>query len=149
MVSKTVRPAGAVRPQNPLLRKAVVSLRATRWMSPINLLASKGSTVFGRSIESKLQEVRAGTVMRLQLRNSDAAVVMSVDRYSELLEMRALYSELLLRIQDVDTATDSDEYEELYQRISSGTSRAAADSLFSGSGKDLRTTFKPGRTESN
>lgn len=41
----------------------------------------------------------------------------------------------------------SDEYSALYQRITSQTSRRAADALFSAGSEDLRQSYQPGRTE--
>lgn len=147
MATKQFSAPPAKEQSNGLLRKAVNALRATNWMSPTSSLASSGSTVFGRSIESKLLEVSAGHVMRLRLRKKDAAVVMSVERYEELLEMKNLYSQLMERIQEDNSASATDEYEELYQRITSSQSRKAANALFGASEEDLSATFKPGRTE--
>lgn len=148
MNTKLLKPAGAsIEPRN-LLSKAVATFRKARWMSPTGSLVSTGSSIFGRNIEAKLQEVREGRVIRLKLRNQDAAVVMSVQQYEEMLNLKELYSQLLQRVQDVATETESGEYEELYQRITSAKSRNAADILFSASSEDLRKSFKPGRTES-
>jgi hypothetical protein len=131
-----------------LVRNALRVIKALRWLSPTDSLVSTGSRDFGRSIESNLTLVAQGSVMRLQLRKRDTAVVMSVKHYEEMLQVKSLYAQLVERVKDIDIAEETSEYEDLYQRISSSQSRKAADSLFGASGVDLRKTFKPGKTES-
>ncbi len=86
--------------------------------------------------------------MRLQLRKRDAAVVMSVDHYEEVIRMKALCAELIEQVKEKEIAEETDEYEALYRRITSPQSRKAADELFTATADSLRKTYQPGGTES-
>lgn len=124
-------------------------MQGLAWLAPAATLSSKGGRDFGRQIEASLVEIREGAgVLRLQLRNRDAAVVVSVDHYEEMVRMKALCAQLVDQLKEQDIAQASDKYDALYQRISSPASRRAADALFSVTGKELRQTYQPGKTES-
>jgi hypothetical protein len=131
-----------------LVRNALRVIKGLKWLSTPDSLVSIGSRDFARSIESNLNLVAQGSVMRLQLRKRDTAVVMSMKHYEEMLQVKSLFAQLIERVKDIDIAEQTNEYEDLYQRISSSQSRKAADSLFGASGAGLRKTFKPGNTES-
>lgn len=131
-----------------LVRHAIRLIQSLSWLSTTSTLASKGGKDFGRRIEASLTEIAQGSgIMRLQLRNRDAAVVMSVSHYEEMLRMKSLYVELIDRVKETEIAEEADEYEALYRRIASPESRRAADDLFSASADSLRSTFQPGKTE--
>lgn len=118
------------------------------WLSPTASLVSKGGKDFGRRIEASLTEITQGRgVMRLQLRKRDAAVVMSVDHYEEVVRMKVLYAELIEQVKVKEIAEETDEYEALYRRITSPQSRKAADGLFAATSDRLRKTYQPGGTE--
>ena len=85
--------------------------------------------------------------MRLQIRKRNAAVVVSVDHYEEMVRMKELCAELVDRVKEREIARAADKYEALYQRITAPASRQAADALFSVTGEELRQTYKPGKTE--
>ncbi len=74
-------------------------------------------------------------------------MIMSVDRYEEMVRMKALYAELVERVKEKEIIEEADEYEALYRRITSCQSRQAADALFSATPDSLRKTYQPGRTE--
>lgn len=119
-----------------------------KWLSPSSLLNSKGGRDFGRSIESSLTEISKGEVKRIQLRNRDTAVVMSVAHYEEVVRMKEMYLLLVEKLQEHEIEEAVNAYEMLYQRITSDKSKHAADKLFSANGDDLRSTYQPGATES-
>lgn len=85
--------------------------------------------------------------MRLQLRKRDAAVVMSIEHYEEVVRMKVLYAELIEQLKVKEIAEETDEYEALYRRITSPQSREAADGLFVATSDSLRKTYQPGGTE--
>lgn len=148
MISNPVTQSKGMASQNGLVRHAMRLIQNLSWLSPTSSLASKGGKDFGRRIEASLTEITQGRgVMRLQLRKRDAAVVMSVDHYEEMVRMKALYAELIERVKEVEISQEADEYEELYQSIVSPQSRQAADALFSASPDELRQSYKPGKTE--
>lgn len=119
------------------------------WLAPAATLSSKGGRDFGRQIEASLAEINEGEgVLRLQLRKRDAAVVVSVDHYEEMVRMKALCALLVDQMKEQEIARASDKYEALYQRISSAASRRAADALFAATGEELRQSYQPGKTES-
>jgi len=118
-----------------------------QWLSPPSSLRSSGGRDFGRAIEYSLTEISKGEVKRLQLRKRDTAVVMSVDHYAEILQMKEMYSKLIERIQQQEITQATDEFEQLYQRITSPESRRAADDLFTATTDSLNANFEPGTTE--
>lgn len=133
--------------QKGLVRQAKRLMQNLRWLRPAALLASRGGREFGRNIETSLRDVRAGEVIRLQLRRNDAAVVMSLDHYEEIMLMKSVYAEMVSRVQEQDIAAAADDYEALFRRITSARSRKAADDLFVATSEDLRRTYRPGETE--
>jgi hypothetical protein len=131
-----------------LVRHAKRLIKNLGWLSPTASLVSKGGKDFGRRIEASLTEITQGRgVMRLQLRKRDAAVVMSVDRYEEVVRMKVLYAELIEQVKLKEIAQETDEYEALYRRITSPQSRKAADGLFAATSDSLGKTYQPGETE--
>ena len=149
MVSKPlVTPPESVSDHNGLVRHARRFIQNLGWLSPIADLGSKGGKEFGRRIEASWAEIAQGRgVMRLQLRKRDAAVVMSVDHYEEVVRMKALCAELIEQVKEKEIAEETDEYEALHRRITSPQSRKAADGLFTATSDSLRKTYQPGGTE--
>jgi PHD/YefM family antitoxin component YafN of YafNO toxin-antitoxin module len=131
-----------------LVQHAKSLILKLNWLSPTSSLISKGGRDFGRQIEASIKEItQKQGIMRIQLRKRDAAVVMSVDHYEEMLSMKKLYSELIERVKEKEIAHEADEFEALYRRIASPESRASADALFSASTEDLNKAYQPGKTE--
>ena len=148
MISNPITQPEHVASKSGLVRHAKRLIQSLSWLSTTSTLASKGGKDFGRRIEASLTEIAQGSgIMRLQLRNRDAAVVMSVSHYEEMLRMKSLYVELIDRVKETKIAEEANEYEALYRRITSPESRRAADDLFSASADSLRSTFQPGKTE--
>ena len=123
-------------------------MQSLTWLAPAATLSSKGGRDFGRQIEASLAQISEGEgVLRLQIRKRDAAVVVSVDHYEEMVRMKALCAELVDQVKEKEIARAADKYEALYQRITAPASRRAADALFSVTGEELRQTYTPGKTE--
>ena len=131
-----------------LVERAKGVARRTAWLSPLNAISSVASTVFGRRIEEHLRDLsqREG-VIKLQLRRRDTAVVMNIDHYQELLQIKAMMEELVTRGMSDSLAQASAEYDALYARIRSPQSRQAADALFALDAPDLSASYQPGSTE--
>ncbi|MDY6919226.1 MAG: hypothetical protein SV765_03335 [Pseudomonadota bacterium] len=128
--------------------RATRLLRRLRWLSPKEALDSAWSRDFGRSIEKSIGEIAAGGgVKLLKLRKRDAAVVMSLEHYQEVLAMKEVVGEMLseLKVQAVDRAAD--DFDDLYQQITA--SREGADSLFSSTPETLAANHQAGRTENS
>jgi hypothetical protein len=149
MTSKTiVTQSDNVSDHEGLVRHAKRLIKNLGWLSPTASLVSKGGKDFGRRIEASLTEITQGRgVMRLQLRKRDAAVVMSVSHYEEVVRMKVLYAELIEQVKEKEIAEKTDEYEALFRRITSPQSRKAADGLFAATSDSLRKTYQPGETE--
>lgn len=148
MISNPITQPENVASKSGLIRHAKRLIQNLGWLSTTSTLASKGGKDFGRRIEASLTEITQGSgIMRLQLRNRDAAVVMSVGHYEEMLRMKSLYIALIERVKETEIAEEADEYEALYRRITSPESRQAADGLFSATSDSLRSTFQPGKTK--
>lgn len=118
------------------------------WREPAAQLRSKGSSEIGRQIEDAIDEMKRDTgVVRLKLRRRDAAVMLTSSHYKDLLKLKQSYQELLIQVKGQEISQASDDYDALYQRITSQASHRAADALFSAGSEDLRRSYKPGRTE--
>lgn len=131
-----------------LLAQARELLRNVRWLAPTASLDSRGGRDFGRQIEASLTELGEGDgILRLQLRKRDAAVVISLRHYEEMLRMKRMVAELVDRAREKEVARAADEYEALYRRITAPRSRQAADALFSADAPALRESYRPGDTE--
>jgi len=68
--------------------------------------------------------------MKLQLRKTDKAVVISVDQYQAILDMKKHYEALVEKVRILELEQTGNEYDQLFQRIVSPVSRQAADILF-------------------
>lgn len=133
-----------------LLLKAKSLFKRLRWLSPPSKLSSATSSSFGRNIEKALNGLDKGKgLMMLKLRRQDTAVVMSLERYKEMLQMKEACAQLLEAEAHNTISQAANDYDSLYQRISSPASRQAADALFAVGAEELRTTYGPGRTESS
>jgi hypothetical protein len=124
-------------------------MRRISWLSPPASLDKANSSEFGRNIERSLNDLpRHNGVINLVLRKHTKAVVMSIQHYEQLLEMKESYSKLL-EIESERTVSNAlEDFNNLYSRITSPASASAADSLFSASAEDLKKSFRPGETES-
>ncbi|PLW82010.1 hypothetical protein CWI75_13065 [Kineobactrum sediminis] len=148
MKSDAVKVPAPQGPERGVVAQARRLLQSLSWLAPAAMLNSKGGRDFGRQIEDSIAEINEGKgVLRLQIRRRDAAVVVSVDHYEEMVRMKALCAELVDRVKEKEIAGAAGKYEALYQRITSSTSRRAADALFSVTGEELRESYKPGKTE--
>jgi len=133
---------------NGLIKSASRMIKGLFWLTPTESLTRTRSGDFGRSIETSLNHlIKEQGVIRLQLRKRDAAVVMSIDHYEEMIQMKKLYAELIEHAKDKNIKEATDQYDALYQSVTSAESRNAADSLFSANPKDLSRSYQPGRTE--
>ena len=131
-----------------MVQKAKSKFRRLDWLGPIKSLFSESSTAFGRNIEKELNNLSQHRgVMKLQLRKQDKAVVISIERYEEMIKMKNAYAQLLESEMTKSIEKATDEYEQLYCQITSPQTRVAADALFEVSEEQLSETFQPGKTE--
>lgn len=148
MVTQSLPPSKIVGDEKQSVRHARHFLRSDlNWLSPPSSLHSIGSRDFGRSIEASLTKVVEGEIKRLQLRKRDAAVVMSIAHYEQIIRMKEMYAALVERVQEQDIIEATDAYKALYQHITSAESKVATDDLLSATGDDLRASYQPGKTE--
>jgi PHD/YefM family antitoxin component YafN of YafNO toxin-antitoxin module len=133
---------------NSMIRKAKRFVDKLGWLTPTSSLMCMGGKDFGRGITASLTEInQGGSILRLQLHKRDAAVVMGVDHYEEMVQMKALYVDLIERLKETEISEEAGQYETLYSRIVSPKSRQAADALFSATSENLRKSYQPGKTE--
>lgn len=134
-------------PEGAILR-AKSLLKRLRWLSPTSALSSAPSSNFGRNIERELLHLSEHDgVMMLKLRKRDAAVVMSVEHYEEMLQMKEACARVIEAESEAAIMRATQDFDALYSRIASPASQRAADDLFSATGKELGQTYKPGKTE--
>jgi len=133
---------------NGFIMNAKLFFKSLSWLSPLDMLPITGSRDFGRSIEAALNKIKdEHTVIRLQLRKKDTAVVMSIKQYEDIVRIKAIYEVLLKQVRDQDITDAIDEYEVLYQSITSTESRQAANALFDASSTELANAYQSGQTE--
>ena len=133
-----------------LFAKASRFAKKLTWLSPVETLGSVGGREFGRQIESSIHDVVTSQKARLiRLRKQDAAVVITVPQYEEMVRLKNLYLELIEKVKEKEIAETGDEFDQLFARIRSVESRKAADLLFSAPSSDVAAAYKPGRTEKN
>jgi|TARA_R110000868_G_scaffold130701_6_gene340523 hypothetical protein len=148
MESKAVKVQKRESAKRGVVAQALRLMQGLSWLTPAATLSSKGGRDFGRQIEASLAQISEGEgVLRLQIRKRDAAVVVSVDHYEEMVRMKALCAELVDQVKEKEIARATDKYEALYERITAPASRRAADALFAVTGEELRQTYAPGKTE--
>lgn len=133
----------AITSDNTLVTKALRDLASLKWLTPLNSLLPRRSGEFGRQIEVSLNQLaESQQIMKLQLRKTDKAVVIGVDQYQAILDMKQHYAELLEKVRELELDREADEYDRLFQRIASPESRQAADALFASSDEDLNNAYK-------
>ena len=148
MESKAVKVPARESAKRGVVAQARRLMQSLSWLTPAATLSSKGGRDFGRQIEASLAQISEGEgVLRLQIRKRDAAVVVSVDHYEEMVRMKALCAELVNQVKEKEIARATDKYEALYERITAPESRRAADALFAVTDEELRQTYTPGKTE--
>lgn len=126
-----------------LITQALKDIAALKWLAPISSLLPRRSAEFGRAIEASLNQLaETHRVMKLQLRKSDKAVVIGVDQYQAILDMKQHYEQLVEKVRELELAQAGNEYDRLFQRIASPESRQAADTLFELSDDTLNHQYK-------
>ncbi|VAW67814.1 hypothetical protein MNBD_GAMMA09-399 [hydrothermal vent metagenome] len=126
-----------------LVSKALNDLASLKWLTPLTTLLPKRSGEFGRQIEISLNQLaETQKILKLQLRKSDKAVVIGVDQYQAILNMKKHYEELVEKVRELELTQAASEYDQLFQRIASPTSRQAADTLFEASDEELNNAYK-------
>jgi len=130
-------------PGNALVAQALKDLASLKYLTPLTSLLSKRSGEFGRQIEVSLNQLaESQQIMKLQLRKSDKAVVIGVDQYQAILDMKQHYAQLVEKVRELELAQEAGEYDRLFQRIASSASRQAADGLFESSQDELNSAYK-------
>lgn len=139
---------GSLTARERLIRGGKSFVLSMRWLSSIDTLTKMRSSAFGRQIEKELGNLIAkNTVVTLQLHRRDAAVVMPVAQYEQLLQLKEAYTQLLESKADTIIADATRDFDRLYQQIIAPQSRKATDALFAASPEELRSTYRPGQTE--
>lgn len=120
------------------------------WLSPSSSLDQATSSEFGRNIERALNDLpKHNGIINLVLRRQTKAVVMSIQHYEQLLEMKEVYAKLI-EIESERTVSEAiDDFRSLYGRITSQKSAKASDLLFSADTEELNKSYRPGATEQN
>ena len=128
---------------NTLVAQALKDLAPLKWLTPLASLLPKRSVEFGRQIETSLNQLtESHQIIKLQLRRSDKAVVIGVDQYQAILNMKQHYAELVEKVRELEIAQATNEYDTLFQRIASPASRQASDALFESSDEELNNAYK-------
>jgi PHD/YefM family antitoxin component YafN of YafNO toxin-antitoxin module len=139
---------GGLNAREGLIRRGKSFVLGMRWLSAVNTLTKMRSSAFGRQIEKELGNlITTNAVVTLQLHRRDAAVVMPVAQYEQLLQLKEAYTQLLESKADTIIADATRDFDRLYQQIIAPQSRKATDALFAASPEELRSTYRPGQTE--
>lgn len=139
---------GSLAAREGFIRRGKSFVLGMRWLSAVNTLTKMRSSAFGRQIEKELGNlITKNEVVTLQLHRRDAAVVMPVAQYEQLLQLKEAYTQLLESRADTIIADATQDFDRLYQQIIAPQSRKAIDALFAASPEELRGTYRPGQTE--
>lgn len=131
------------------VRAASKLLESLGWLAPLGRLTITNGSAFGRKIEKSLQELSGPRgVLSISVRNQQAAVVMSIEHYEELLKMKETCASLVQEQRRLQLEALGDEFDHLYRLMQRSEHRVATDALFNASADDLNATYRPGRTES-
>ncbi len=130
----------------PIVRRVSGMVRRTKAGSAIEI---NGAT-FGRTVEksvSRLDEDHAHYV--LKIRHKRRAVVLGLEEYEELMQLRSMAGELTEEYEKLKIRTDSDKFEQMFAAMQTTKVKQATDSLFDMDEDelDLAGSFKPGETE--
>ena len=126
-----------------LISRVLNDLSSLKGLVPLETLLSKGGVEFGRKIENTLNLLSdSHEPMKLQLRNTDKAVVIGVDQYRAIVDLLESMPNLVEIVREIDLENESNEFDQLMKRISSPASRRAADALFEASEDELNSSYK-------
>lgn len=126
-----------------LINTALKDIASLQWLNPLTSLSPKRSVEFGRQIEASLNELTdSQQIIKLQLRKSDKAVVIGVNQYQSILEMKDHYEKLIERVRELELSHAANEYDQLFERIASPASRKAVDILFNSTDEDFNNAYK-------
>lgn len=133
-----------------LSKSPKVALEDVNWLSPTDSLEHVSGKDFGRTIEVSAKRLQnEGRPCVVNVRKRPSMVVMPVEEYQQLIELKHYYEAMLHERESSQLDMLGGEFDQLFARITSCESRAASDDLFDLSERDLAETFQPGKTEGN
>lgn len=126
-------------------------LNRLSWLAPLARLNITNGSVFGRQIEQSLRDLKEqrGGVLSINVRNQQAAVVMSIEHYEELLTMKEACVNLVKEQRRLQLEALGDEFDHLYQLMQRPEHKIATEAFFNATAEDLNSTYRPGRTETS
>lgn len=125
-------------------------LQRLEWLSPPDTLPDVSGAAFGRHIAQHLRDLKdQRNAVSIKLWQQPMAVVMGIDQYEELLQMKEACNALLRAQRRQDLEALGDEFARLYQIMQRPEHKVATDALFAASADDLNATFRPGDTETS
>lgn len=131
------------------LKNATDLLAQMTWLEPTSTVPITSGLEFGRNIERSLRGLKVSSgVLSVNLRNQPAAVVMSIERYNEVIRLKEICAGLIAEQRRHQLQTLGDEFESLYLAMQAPQHRTATDDLFNASESDLNLSYRPGKTES-
>ncbi|HFD32211.1 MAG TPA: hypothetical protein ENJ28_05830 [Gammaproteobacteria bacterium] len=114
-----------------LISQALNDITALDWLIPVNSLSTKRSVEFGRQIENSLNQLTESQhIIKLRLRQSDKAVVLGLEEYQSILNMKQHLKQLVDRVRELELSQAGSQYDQLFQQITSPESRQASDTIF-------------------
>lgn len=118
-------------------------------MRSIEALDGRSGAEFGRHIEDEARAVRLSGAMKVMIRRKEALVVMSLEHYQELLDVRAMLVELARSEGQQVLQTADHAFDQLLAQMQTREHQSGMDAVFGASAKELKASFKPGLTESS
>jgi hypothetical protein len=132
--------------KTPLTRRVSRALKKTKGGKSIEI---KGA-VFGRSVEKSIAElVRDKSHYILNVRQKNRAVVLAIDEYEALLNLRSMTEELTERYKALKLRTDGDKFDQMFAAMQTPESKQSVDDFFTMDEADLglADAYKAGETE--
>ncbi|WP_323813653.1 hypothetical protein [Cellvibrio sp. NN19] len=107
-----------------------------------------GGAKFGRNIEALLGKMESGVNgYWITLRNKPAAVVLSTDKFEELVSIREKYEAIIDEQTKKSVQSAQREFDDLFMQMQSKKSAAAMRNMVNVTADKLAESYKPGRTE--
>lgn len=115
---------------------------------PAANMASMGVSAFGRRGDKELPKLRREHgALKLTHRGRDAAVVLDIELYQELIGIRDAYKELHRLEKERSLAEGATEFDALLAQIRSPENRDGINQVFDTSDDDINASYRPGDTE--
>lgn len=134
------------KPNKPLIRRLRSILART---TPVTTVEIKGAE-FGRRVEKSLAQMSDDHMhFMLNVRKKNRAVVIGIEEYESLMELRSTAAELSEQYEALKLQTEGDKFEQVFAKMQSAPAKSALDDFFDMDEDelDIAQSYRGGETE--